>query len=39
MKSTGHRKNILESKWKYVGVGWAKAGNRVYTVQVFMQGC
>lgn len=39
MKSSGHRANILQSKWKYVGVGWAKAGNRVYTVQVFMQGC
>ncbi|HEV7721603.1 MAG TPA: CAP domain-containing protein [Iamia sp.] len=39
MKSTGHRANILNSKWKYVGVGFATAGNRVYTVQVFMQGC
>ncbi len=39
MKSTGHRNNILASKWTYVGVGFAKAGNRVYTVQVFMQGC
>lgn len=39
MRSTGHRKNILDSKWKYVGVGYAKSGNRVYTVQVFMQGC
>ncbi|HMJ79397.1 MAG TPA: CAP domain-containing protein [Iamia sp.] len=39
MRSSGHRANILSSKWKYVGVGFAKAGNRVYTVQVFMQGC
>jgi uncharacterized protein YkwD len=39
MNSSGHRANILQSKWKYVGVGWAQAGNRVYTVQVFMQGC
>lgn len=39
MSSSGHRRNILQSKWKYVGVGWAKAGNRIYTVQVFMQGC
>jgi uncharacterized protein YkwD len=39
MRSEGHRDNILQSKWKYVGVGFAKAGSRVYTVQVFMQGC
>ena len=39
MKSSGHRANILSSKWNYVGVGYAKAGSRVYTVQVFMQGC
>jgi uncharacterized protein YkwD len=39
MRSTGHRNNILASKWNYVGVGYAKAGSRVYTVQVFMQGC
>lgn len=39
MRSSGHRANILQSKWKWVGVGYAKAGNRVYTVQVFMQGC
>ena len=39
MRSTGHRNNILASKWKYVGVGFATAGGRVYTVQVFMQGC
>jgi uncharacterized protein YkwD len=39
MKSTGHRENILQSKWKYVGVGFATSGSRVYTVQVFMQGC
>ncbi len=39
MKSDGHRANILNGKWSYVGVGYATAGNRVYTVQVFMQGC
>lgn len=39
MKSDGHRANILQSKWDWVGVGYATAGNRVYTVQVFMQGC
>ena len=39
MKSKGHRDNIMNPKWKYVGVGFATAGGRVYTVQVFMQGC
>jgi len=39
MNSSGHRANILDSRWNYVGVGYAQAGNRVYTVQVFMQGC
>lgn len=39
MNSKGHRANILASKWKWVGVGYAQKGNRVYTVQVFMQGC
>lgn len=41
MSSSGHRSNILSTKhaWNYVGVGYAKAGSRVYTVQVFMVGC
>ncbi|HEU5151589.1 MAG TPA: CAP domain-containing protein [Iamia sp.] len=39
MRSTDHRDNILDRRWGYVGVGFAKAGNRTYTVQVFMQGC
>lgn len=39
MASSGHRANILASKWDYVGVGYAERGGRVYTVQVFMQGC
>ena len=39
MKSTDHRRNILEPSWDYVGVGMATSGNRVYTVQVFMRGC
>jgi uncharacterized protein YkwD len=39
MRSSGHRANILATRWKWVGVGYAKAGSRVYTVQVFMQGC
>lgn len=39
MNSSGHRANILSTKWKWVGVGHATAGNRVYTVQIFMQGC
>ncbi len=39
MRSAGHKSNILATKWKWVGVGYAKAGSRVYVVQVFMQGC
>lgn len=39
MRSSAHRSKILQSNWSYVGVGYAKAGSRVYTVQVFMQGC
>ncbi len=39
MDSTGHRHNILGTTWDWVGVGMAKSGNRVYTVQVFMDGC
>jgi uncharacterized protein YkwD len=41
MRSAGHRANVLSQKhaWNYVGVGYATAGNRVYTVQVFMKGC
>lgn len=39
MRSTKHRANVLDSRWTYVGVGFAQAGSRVYTVQVFMQGC
>ena len=39
MNSAGHRANILDRRWKWAGVGYAVAGSRVYTVQVFMQGC
>ena len=39
MRSSGHKANILSTRWKWVGVGYAKSGSRVYTVQVFMQGC
>lgn len=39
MYSTGHRNNILASKWNGVGVGYAKNGNRTFTVQVFIQTC
>ena len=37
MNSSGHRANILDSRFNYIGVGYAKSGNRVYTVQVFMK--
>lgn len=39
MNSSGHRANILASKWNGVGVGHAVRGNTVYTVQVFIQTC
>jgi len=39
MRSSGHRNNILSTKWNGVGVGYAKNGNRVYTVQVFIKTC
>lgn len=39
MASSGHRANILSYKWTGVGVGYAKNGNRTYTVQVFIQTC
>jgi len=37
MNSSGHRQNILDRSFNYIGVGYAKSGNRVYTVQVFMK--
>lgn len=39
MRSSDHRTNILNTKWDHVGVGHATRGDRVFTVQVFMQGC
>lgn len=39
MDSEDHRANILNGRWDYVGVGHATRGNRVFTVQVFMDGC
>jgi uncharacterized protein YkwD len=39
MKSPGHRANILNGKFTYAGVGVARNGDRVFTVQVFMQAC
>ena len=39
MNSPGHRANILASKWTHVGVGYAKRGNTVFTVQVFYKQC
>ncbi len=37
MNSSGHRANILNSRFNYIGVGHAKKGSRTYTVHVFMQ--
>ena len=39
MASSGHRANILSTKWNGVGVGYAKNGSRIYTVQVFIKTC
>ena len=39
MKSPGHRANILNTKWNGVGVGYAKNGNKTFTVQVFIKTC
>lgn len=35
--SPGHRANILDPRWNYMGTGVAWRGSRVFTVQVFMQ--
>ena len=39
MASAGHRANVLTTKWNGVGVGYAKNGNRIFTVQVFIKTC
>lgn len=39
MASSGHRANILSARWNGVGIGYAKRGNVVYTVQVFIKTC
>ena len=39
MNSPGHRANILSTTWNGVGVGYAKNGSRVFTVQVFIKTC
>ena len=37
MNSAGHRANILDPRWNYMGTGVAWRGSRVFTVHVFMQ--
>lgn len=39
MNSSGHRANILNTTWNGVGVGYAKNGSRVFTVQFFIKTC
>lgn len=39
MASSGHRANILSTSWNGVGVGYARNGNRIFTVQVFIRTC
>jgi uncharacterized protein YkwD len=37
MNSSGHRANILDGRWNYMGTGVAYGCGRTFTVQVFMQ--
>ncbi|KAA0233450.1 MAG: CAP domain-containing protein [Actinobacteria bacterium] len=37
LNSPGHRANILDTRYNYMGTGVAWSGSRVYTVQVFMR--
>lgn len=37
MKSSGHRANILDTRWNYVGVGAKHNGESLYVTVVFMQ--
>lgn len=39
MNSPRHKDNILSQAWNAVGVGHARRGNVVYTVQVFIKTC
>jgi uncharacterized protein YkwD len=39
MASPGHRDNVMNPAFGYAAVGVAHRGDRVFTVQVFMQGC
>ena len=39
MGSPAHRLNILNRNYNYAAVGVAHRGDRVFTVQVFMQSC
>ena len=39
MSSPPHRANILADRWTGVGVGYAKVGGRVYTVEEFIGAC
>jgi uncharacterized protein YkwD len=39
MNSPTHRANILNGAYGFAGTGVAQRGDRVFVVQVFMQGC
>jgi uncharacterized protein YkwD len=39
MNSQGHKDNVLNSAYGFAGTGVSRNGDRVYVVQVFMQGC
>ncbi len=37
MGSSGHRANILDRRWRSVGVGVVKSGGRLWVTQIFRQ--
>ena len=39
MNSQGHKDNVLNGAYGFAGTGVSRNGDRVYVVQVFMQGC
>jgi uncharacterized protein YkwD len=39
MNSSGHRANVLSTKWNGVGTGYVRKGNTTYVVHVFIKTC
>lgn len=36
LRSTEHRRNMLNPGWRVMGIGTARSGNRVFVVEVYM---